>query len=62
MLTAAQIFGGIGRMHKLALARRDRRLMDRLLGGLDRIVCEDVLARCDKYAADMQRRGKDVTP
>lgn len=55
-MTGHQIFTGIGRKERLALAARDPRTMQRLLDGLDQAVCADALARCDKYAADLARR------
>jgi hypothetical protein len=40
-----------GRQTKLALARRDPHVMRIHLEGLDHAIRQDVLVRCDRYAA-----------
>jgi hypothetical protein len=49
---AAIIWSSLGKKLKLALAERDPRTLDRILGNSARTVIDVVLSRCDKYARD----------
>ncbi len=52
---AAIIWSALGKKVKLALADREPRMLDRVLGKSARNVIDVVLARCDKYQADTRR-------
>ncbi len=52
---AAIIWSALGKKAKLALAEREPRMIDRVLGQSARNVIDVVLNRCDKYSQDMRR-------
>lgn len=54
-----QIWNRIGKRTKLALAARDPHELRRIFGeprNVSREISDNVLARCDKYAADMRSK------
>lgn len=57
-----EFFHRLGRRTKIALANRDRLILDTFreeaLRVMDAGPWQEVLAKCDKYKADMQKKGR----